>query len=110
MSIRQRRKSKAAHSNTQSKASTAQTPIPQAMVQLLPGQGSASPQSSVLPLSDASSNSFDTSIDTPPSSITSGTLRPWSCGHMNRSSARFCSVCGEPASMSQTIIIRPIEQ
>ena len=33
----------------------------------------------------------------PPSTITSGTLRPWPCGHMNRSNARFCSICGEPA-------------
>ena len=33
----------------------------------------------------------------PPSTIISGTLRPWPCGHMNRSSARFCSICGEPA-------------
>ncbi len=33
----------------------------------------------------------------PPSTIISGTLRPWPCGHMNRSNARFCSICGEPA-------------
>lgn len=33
----------------------------------------------------------------PPSTIVSGTLRPWPCGHMNRSNARFCSICGEPA-------------
>ncbi len=25
------------------------------------------------------------------------TLKAWPCGHMNRSSARFCSICGEPA-------------
>ncbi len=31
------------------------------------------------------------------SSSPSGLLRPWPCGHMNRSNARFCSVCGEPA-------------
>jgi S1-C subfamily serine protease len=29
--------------------------------------------------------------------VVSGTLRPWPCGHMNRSNARFCSICGEPA-------------
>ncbi len=28
---------------------------------------------------------------------TSGGLRAWPCGHMNRPNARFCSVCGEPA-------------
>lgn len=32
----------------------------------------------------------------PPSTISS-TLRAWPCGHMNRSNARFCSICGEPA-------------
>src|SRR5260221_1064248 len=32
----------------------------------------------------------------PPSGL-SGTLRPWPCGHMNRSNARYCSICGEPA-------------
>ena len=30
-------------------------------------------------------------------SAKSGALVPWPCGHMNRSVARFCSVCGEPA-------------
>jgi hypothetical protein len=30
-------------------------------------------------------------------SVVSGTLRPWPCGHMNRSNARYCSICGEPA-------------
>jgi S1-C subfamily serine protease len=29
--------------------------------------------------------------------VVSGTLRPWPCGHMNRSNARYCSICGEPA-------------
>lgn len=24
-------------------------------------------------------------------------LRPWPCGHLNRSNARFCSICGEPS-------------
>src|SRR5207253_200611 len=33
----------------------------------------------------------------PISTVTSGVLRPWPCGHMNRSTARFCSICGEPA-------------
>jgi S1-C subfamily serine protease len=46
--------------------------------------------------------------NTPPSMV-SGTLRPWPCGHMNRSSARFCSICGEPAPPAPTII-RRVEQ
>lgn len=29
--------------------------------------------------------------------VNSGILRPWPCGHMNRSNARYCSICGEPA-------------
>jgi trypsin-like peptidase len=33
----------------------------------------------------------------PMSTVTSGVLRPWPCGHMNRPNARFCSICGEPA-------------
>jgi serine protease Do len=27
-------------------------------------------------------------------------LKVWPCGHMNRSNARFCSICGEPAPTS----------
>lgn len=37
------------------------------------------------------------------------TLRPWPCGHMNRSNARFCSVCGELAPQPPTIR-RRVEQ
>jgi serine protease Do len=36
----------------------------------------------------------------------SGGLRPWPCGHMNRSNARFCSICGEPAPPPPTITRR----
>lgn len=43
-----------------------------------------------------------------PPSIISGTLRPWPCGHMNRSNARYCSICGEPAPPPPTS--RRIEQ
>ncbi len=46
--------------------------------------------------------------NTPPSMV-SGTLRPWPCGHMNRSNARYCSICGEPAPQAPTII-RRVEQ
>ncbi|MEO8972173.1 MAG: trypsin-like peptidase domain-containing protein [Ktedonobacteraceae bacterium] len=44
-----------------------------------------------------------------PSSMVSGTLRTWPCGHMNRSNARYCSICGEPAPQAPTII-RRVEQ
>ncbi len=40
--------------------------------------------------------------------VVSGTLRPWPCGHMNRSNARYCSICGEPAPPPPTS--RRIEQ
>lgn len=46
--------------------------------------------------------------NTPPSMV-SGTLRTWPCGHMNRSNARYCSICGEPAPPPPTII-RQVEQ
>lgn len=39
----------------------------------------------------------------------SGGLRPWPCGHMNRSTARYCSICGEPAPPPPTIT-RRVEQ
>lgn len=39
----------------------------------------------------------------------SSVLRAWPCGHMNRSNARFCSVCGEPAPI-QPPSTRQIEQ
>jgi hypothetical protein len=34
---------------------------------------------------------------TPQSTVVSGTLRPWPCGHMNRPGVNYCSICGEPA-------------
>ncbi len=42
----------------------------------------------------------------------SGVLHPWPCGHLNRSNARFCSICGEPApaSPSAPTFVRRIEQ
>jgi hypothetical protein len=33
-------------------------------------------------------------------STNSGALIHWPCGHMNRPSARYCSICGEPAPPS----------
>ncbi len=43
----------------------------------------------------------------PPNTIVSGTLRPWPCGHLNRSNARFCSICGEPAPPPTTRSFEP---
>lgn len=42
----------------------------------------------------------------------SGVLRPWPCGHLNRSNARFCSICGEPAPAppASSTFIRHVEQ
>ena len=48
------------------------------------------------------------STPAPAQSVISGTLRPWPCGHMNRPSARYCSICGEPAPPPPTS--RRIEQ
>ncbi len=44
-----------------------------------------------------------------PPTVTSGSLRPWPCGHLNRPNARFCSICGEPAP-TQPPAIRRYEQ
>ncbi len=35
------------------------------------------------------------------SAAMSGTLISWPCGHMNRSTARYCSICGEPRQVEQ---------
>jgi len=48
------------------------------------------------------------STPAPAQSVLSGTLQPWPCGHMNRPSARYCSICGEPAPPPPTS--RRIEQ
>ena len=46
------------------------------------------------------------SLPTTPQSTLS--LRAWPCGHMNRSNARFCSICGESAPEQPTV--RRVEQ
>ena len=48
----------------------------------------------------------------PQSPDNSGILRPWPCGHLNRSNARFCSICGEPspAPSASSTFIRRFEQ
>jgi serine protease Do len=73
------------------------------------------PQGSALPFDDAL-----TAFGAPPRAAqgvsgqsippngTSGTLRAWPCGHLNRPNARFCSLCGEPAPPPPTV--RKFEQ
>jgi hypothetical protein len=57
-----------------------------------------SQQSPTMPRWPASQPAGPSGPAVPPvATSTSGVLRPWPCGHMNRSNARFCSICGEPA-------------
>ncbi len=73
-------------------------PGQQATVRQQPSQGSV-----ISTPSQASSGQQVAPIDA------SGALYPWPCGHLNRSSARFCSICGEPApppSASSTFVRR----
>ena len=57
------------------------------------------PQSSLAPFGGPSQRPAQSTTDT-------ASLRPWPCGHMNRSNARFCSICGEPAPEPPTTVIR----
>ena len=84
-----------------------------------PGQGqrAAIPPATADPLKDAMSAFGAPGHVSPPVQAgqsvpltgTSGALRPWPCGHLNRSNARFCSICGEPAP-AQPPTIRRYEQ
>lgn len=47
------------------------------------------PQSNSVPMSSSPGSAQTSGSD-------SAILRPWPCGHLNRSNARFCSICGEP--------------
>lgn len=42
----------------------------------------------------------DAGTDASSASQSTLALKIWPCGHMNRSNARFCSICGEPAPAS----------
>lgn len=59
----------------------------------------APPQSSLAPFGGPSQQPAQSTTNT-------ASLRPWPCGHMNRSNARFCSICGEPAPEPPTSVIR----
>ncbi|HEY6409374.1 MAG TPA: hypothetical protein VIY29_18090, partial [Ktedonobacteraceae bacterium] len=56
------------------------------------------------PKTSLSAQSSSTTVQ----SVLSGTLQPWPCGHMNRSNARYCSICGEAAPQPPTS--RRVEQ
>lgn len=83
----------------------AQQPVP------LPPQGQAAPFDDALTAFGAPPRAGQPAAgpgqSIPPTS-TSGALRPWPCGHLNRPSARFCSICGEPAPPPPTM--RRVEQ
>jgi Trypsin-like peptidase domain len=59
-----------------------------------PGQSPV--QSFAPPYPPNQSSTVSTNSRTVPST-NSGALIHWPCGHMNRPSARYCSICGEPA-------------
>ncbi len=65
---------------------------------------SPQPQSSPYPAYSASQVPYQAANNSTMSGSTvhgnpndSSVLHPWPCGHLNRSNARFCSICGEPA-------------
>jgi serine protease Do len=110
LTLRQRRQSRTAIPATMRPT---QAPPPAA----IPQQGQKRP---VMPPQRGSAAQQDegmAAFGAPPTSFpgapvatagTSGGLRAWPCGHMNRPNARFCSVCGEPAP--PPTIIRRVEQ
>jgi len=91
----------------------AQSPSPAAIPQqwqsrpaMPPQRGSATQQDEGMAAFGAPSTSFP---GAPVATAgTSGGLRAWPCGHMNRPNARFCSICGEPAP--PPTITRRVEQ
>lgn len=84
---------------------------PLAPVQPYPGQQPTvrqqPPQGSITPAPQASLGQ-----QTTPSADASGILHHWPCGHLNRSTARFCSICGEPAPVppASSTFVRRFEQ
>src|SRR5207248_6477580 len=99
-------------------AQASQGPLPAAIAQQRPGPADAvrqrlqaSPHDDGMTAFGAPPPAPSSSIPpspVPPPSVVSGTLRPWPCGHMNRSNARYCSICGEPAPPPPTS--RRVEQ
>ena len=115
--LRRRDKKKSPASPAPSIAQASQGPLPAAIAQQRPGPADAVRQRLQASPHDDGMTAFgappaaSTSIPlspAPPPSVVSGTLRPWPCGHMNRSNARYCSICGEPAPPPPTS--RRVEQ
>ncbi len=79
---------------------------PPAPVQPYPTVKQQPAQMPIVPAPQVSSAQQASSADA------SNALHPWPCGHLNRSSARFCSICGEPAPPPSTTstFVRRIEQ
>lgn len=110
LTLRQRRQSRPTIPAT---ARPAQAPPPAAIPQrgqsrpgIPPQRGSAAQPDEGMAAFGAPSTSFP---GAPVATAgTSGGLRAWPCGHMNRPNARFCSVCGEPAP--PPTITRRVEQ
>ncbi len=101
-----RRSKKSATSSTGKAGLDSQEPRPAAIAQKGPSPAGGSMQQKQASSLDDAMVAFGAPPKTPqpvqPSSssiqtVVSGTLRPWPCGHMNRSNARYCSICGEPA-------------
>ena len=72
------------------------------------GNITAQQRQTPLPAYDDGMTAFGAPPSSPPaqpastqtSTTVSSILRPWPCGHLNRPKARFCSICGEPASQT----------
>jgi serine protease Do len=64
-----------------------------------PRPGQPPVQSFAPPYTPTPSSTVSTNSTTVPST-NSGALIHWPCGHLNRPSARYCSICGEPAPPS----------
>jgi serine protease Do len=112
-----RRRKKSASSSAAKAVGSAQDARPVAIAQQGPNpKGDSRQQKQASSLDDAMV-AFGAPPNSPPTArssttstqtVVSGTLRPWPCGHMNRSNARYCSICGEPAPPPTTS--RHIEQ
>ncbi len=113
--IRRRKKSSASTNNRS--VADRMTPIPPAASMPQQRAGQAGVPAAAPPMQSAGYDQSMAAFGAPgrplqqtgaPPSVISGTLRPWPCGHMNRSNARYCSICGEPAPTPPTQ--RRIEQ
>ena len=88
-----RRRKPASRSSTApaGRAPAISTPLSDSQSKIAPVQRRPSSPTAQPPTASAQTNTQSTL-----------TLKAWPCGHMNRSNARFCSVCGEPAPAPST--------